>query len=73
MAKSLAPLNVKGHGKVHVYVPYQKPQLKSMAHAAHQHRAQCINAMRSDRAQCINAMRSDRAQCINTMRGSNSM
>ena len=28
VAKSLAPSNIKGHGKV----PYLKPQLKSMAH-----------------------------------------
>ena len=30
-AKSLASLNVKGHGKV----PYQKPQLNSMESMAH--------------------------------------
>ena len=32
--KSLAPSNVKGHGKVYIYVlvPYQKPRLKSMTH-----------------------------------------
>ena len=43
--KSLAPLNVIGHGKV----LYQKPRLKSMAHAIHPHIvpiiAQCIGAM----------------------------
>ena len=35
--KSLAPLNVKGYGKV----PYQKPQLKSMAHGVFLRKAQC--------------------------------
>ena len=35
VAKSLAPLNVIGHGKV----LYQKPQLKSVAHAVHLHHA----------------------------------
>ena len=41
--KSLAPLNVKGHGKV----PYQKPQLKSMVHGANP----CI--YRNVLAQCV--------------------
>ena len=31
VAKSLAPSNIKGHGKV----PYQKPQLKSMVHGVY--------------------------------------
>ena len=39
VAKSLAPSNVIGHGKV----PYQKPWLKFMMHAVHPHTAQCIN------------------------------
>ena len=33
VAKSLAPSNVKGHGKI----PYQKTPLKSMAHGVHPH------------------------------------
>ena len=44
-AKSLAPSNVIRHGKAHV--PYQKPGLKSMAHAVHSHStalAQCAVA-----------------------------
>ena len=41
-AKSLVPLNVKGHGKL----LYQKPQLKSMVlHGAHPCIAQCISAI----------------------------
>ena len=33
VVKSLAPSNVKGHGKV----LYQTPQLKSMVHGVYQH------------------------------------
>ena len=47
VVKSLATLNVKGHGKV----PYQQPWLKSMAHGVHLHITQCISAMR-----CANLM-----------------
>ena len=41
VAKSLAPSNVIGHGKV----LYQKPRLKSMAHAVHPPIEQCISTM----------------------------
>ena len=44
-AKSLALLNVIGHGKVRDEVPHQKPQLKSMVHGVHLRVVQCINAM----------------------------
>ena len=41
-AKSLAPSIVREHGKV----PYQKPQLKSMAHACiAKYYTQCISTM----------------------------
>ena len=43
VAKSLVPSNVKGHGEV----PYQKPQLKLMAHGVYPHIAQCISALHS--------------------------
>ena len=43
-AKTLAPLNVIGHGKV----VYQKPWLKSMTHGIYMypHIAQCSSVMR---------------------------
>ena len=42
LAKSLAPSNIIGHGKV----PYQKRQLQSITHAVHPHIAHCISAIR---------------------------
>ena len=42
-AKSLAPLNAIGHGKV----LYQKSRLKSMVHSVYPRIADCINAMHS--------------------------
>ena len=43
VAKSLAPLNIVGHGKV----PYLTPRLESMVHAVHPCIAQCISEMHS--------------------------